>query len=391
MLHIMVHRNRLPVRLIALGLLLLTGYAGAAAQVPTSSLSAFIDSEAEARNLSGTILVERRGEILYRRSFGMADRAFDVPTTDDTRYRIASITKLFTAVLVLQLVEEGRIDLERPIRQWLPGFPGEGGGRITVHHLLNHSSGLAQYDRVASLEQALTEGLAPYQRPMSADQLLRQCCSGALARPPGSAFDYNNADYLLLGRLIEHVTGLSYEQALAQRIVDPLGLRDTGMAHQDRIISRLAPTYFWRDDRQALMNDLPVYFQNWDAAGGMYSTAEDLRRFAAALFGGRVLRPETLARMLSPGLDDYGYGLWSYDFEQGGHRHRVAKRPGSIMGANTVLYRLVDQPATVVILANTNRADLDALAQAIGARLAESNPPASLSVDAERAGAPMTR
>jgi CubicO group peptidase (beta-lactamase class C family) len=110
---------------------------------------------------------------------------------------------------------------------------------------------------------------------------------------------------------------------------------------------------------------MPVYYENWWAAAGMYSSADDLRRFADALFGGRLLKPATLERMLRPGLDDYGYGLWSYRVVRGGHSHRVAKRPGRIMGANAVLYRLLDRPATIVLVANSNRTDLDILAQHI--------------------------
>ena len=97
----------------------------------------------------------------------------------------------------------------------------------------------------------------------------------------------------------------------------------------------------------------------------MYSTAGDLARFADALFGGRLLRPDMLDRMLAPGLDDYGYGLWSYSFTRGGRSWRVAKRPGRIMGANAVLYRLLDTDANIILLANTNRADLDVFAQRI--------------------------
>ena len=339
-----------------------------------TALEAAIGQYAAEQDFSGTILVERSGATLYRRSFGLADRAFEVPATDDTRYRIASITKLFTAVLVLQLVDEGKLDLDRPIGAYLPDFPGEGADRINLHHLLNHTSGIVQYDRVATLEQALSEGVEPYQRPQTAAQLLQRCCSGPLARDPGTAFDYNNADYILLGRIIEQVTGMTFEEALTARILRPLGLGDTGIARQDAIIARLAPTYYRRPHDGGLMNDLPTYYQNSDAAGGMYSTAPDVLAFARALFGGRLLRPATLERMLVPGLDDYGYGLWSYAFERNGRRHRVAKRPGSIMGANTVLYRLLYEDATIVILANTNHTDLDVFAQRIGDLLVGAGP-----------------
>jgi D-alanyl-D-alanine carboxypeptidase len=359
-------RNRWPLLLL---LLLITAFGAAPAPAAPASLAAAIDRYAAAHDFSGTILVGREGRILYGRSFGLADRAFAVPARGDTRYRIASVTKLFTAALVLQLVDEGKIDLAAPVARYLPDYPGEGGDRIAIRQLLNHTSGLAQYDRIASLDQALTEGIEQYQRPRTAAALLKRCCSGPLAHPPGTVFDYNNADYLLLGRIVERIAGRPFEQVLEERILRPLGLRDTAMARQARIVPRLAPTYYWRGPAQGWMNDLPVYFENWDSAGGMYSTAADLLHFADALFGGRLVSAGALAAMLRPGLDDYGLGLWSYSFTAGGRAHRVAKRPGSIMGANAQLYRLIDERTTVVILANTNRADLDDFVQKIGLRL----------------------
>jgi len=368
----MLHR-RTPGKLlpVLLGLFLLVGCVHGNRTRGTSDFAGFVSAYAQEHHFSGTVLVAQRGCTLFRGSFGLAERAFAVPAEDSTRYRVASITKLFTSVLVLQLVDEGRMALDAPVSTYLPDYPGQGADRITIHHLLNHTSGLAQYDRVASLEEALESGVEQYQRPMTAAQLLDRCCSGAPAREPGSGFDYNNADYILLGRILERVAGMSYEALLNERILTPLGLADTGIAYQDLVLPRLAPTYYWRAEMNALINDLPMYYQNSDAAGAMYSTAADLRTFADALFGGRLLRRETLERMLTPGLDDYGYGLWSYSFTRGGVRHRVAKRPGSIMGANAVLYRLIDRDATIVLLANTNRADLDEFAQRIGERLVD--------------------
>jgi len=354
-------------RVLACAVLLLLGLAAPAAARPAPSpLGATVNGFAREHDFSGTILVRERGYTLYSRAFGLADRANAVPAAMNTRYRIASITKLFTAVLILQLAQEGRLDLNAPLRAALPDYPGEGAERVTVRQLLNHTSGIAQWDRVGSYQEAFRDGIEYYQRPLSAEALLARCCSGPLAREPGQAFDYNNADYVVLGRIVERLTGKPFEDALAERILRPLGLDDTGMARWDRIVERLAPTYFWRDDTRALVAEMPFYWENSYAAGGMYSTAADLALFADALYGGdRLLRPDLRQQLLTPGLDDYGYGLWSYSFTRGGRTWRVAKRPGSIMGANAVLYRLLDRNATIVILANTNRTDLDVFAQRI--------------------------
>jgi CubicO group peptidase (beta-lactamase class C family) len=360
-------QERAMIRVLAWTALLLLALGDPAAAQPAAlPLGATINTFARDHDFSGTILVRERGYPLYSRSFGLADRAFAVPAAANTRYRIASITKLFTSVLILQLAQEGRLDLNAPLRAALPDYPGQGADRVTVRQLLNHTSGIAQWDRVASYQEGFRDGVEYYQRPLGAEALLARCCSGPLAREPGRTFDYNNADYFVLGRIVERLTGKSFEAALAERILHPLGLDDTGMAHWDRIVERLAPTYFWRDDTRALVAEMPIYWENGYAAGGMYSTAADLAAFADALYGGdRLLRPDMRQQLLTPGLDDYGYGLWSYSFSAGGRTWRVAKRPGSIMGANAVLYRLLDRNITIVILANTNRADLDVFAQRI--------------------------
>ena len=233
--------NKLTPALIAL----LTACAHSASLTPgTDPFAAAIEKYADAKHFSGTILVADGDRVSYRKSFGLADRAFEIPATDDTRYRIASITKLFTAALVLQLADEGRLDLHKPISAYLPEFPGKGSAEIATHHLLNHTSGLEQFDRIAGLEEALTKGVGQYQRPQTSTELLRYCCSGDLRFAPGSKFDYNNADYIVLGRIIEKVTGKTYEAALRERILVPLRLENTGIAKQDSIIPRLAPTYY---------------------------------------------------------------------------------------------------------------------------------------------------
>jgi D-alanyl-D-alanine carboxypeptidase len=346
-------------------LLLAAGPDPSLARAQRPPLGPAIGALARDSGLSGTILVAEHGRTLYRGSFGLADRAFAVPAAAATRFKVASITKLFTATLILQLHDQGKLELEAGAEAYLPELRGAPAGAVTVHQLLNHTSGLAQWDSVGSYQEAFARGVDRYQRPLAAADLIRLCCLGPLAAAPGARFDYNNADYFLLGRIVERLTGGSYEAALSERLLRPLGMADTGMLHWDAIVERLAPTYFHRDDTGALIRDMPVYYENWYAAAGMYSTAADLRLFADALFGGKLLEPATLARLLRPGLDDYGYGLWSYEVERGGRRHRVAKRPGRSMGANAVLYRLLDRGTTIVILANSNRADLDRFAQRI--------------------------
>jgi D-alanyl-D-alanine carboxypeptidase len=353
-----------PVLLLFLWLLS-TPVALAAPAVP----EAFIESYAKQHQLSGTILIQRGGKVEYTRSFGLASIELQVPNTDHTKYKIASITKAFTATLILQLRDAGRLDLRAPIQRYLPSYRGPGAHKVTVHQLLNHTSGLDNIDKVKSAEDAIKHGLPVYQTPYTSDELIARFCSGPLVHAPGTVFDYNNADYLVLGKIIEQLHGKPYAQVLQERILDPLRLTSTGMVAQHAIIASLAETYFVREDLKHLVPDLPVYPENWYAAGAMYSTVNDLRPFANALVGARLTTRASLELLIKPGLDDYGYGVWSYETKVGARKYRVVKRPGRIMGAQGQLYHVMAPDITIIILSNTGSADLDELVAEIGKKL----------------------
>lgn len=339
-----------------------------AAAAHSSELDGFIQTYAKQHGFSGSIRIQRADAPEYARSFGLANIEFDVPNRADTKYKIASITKLFTAALILRLRDRGKLDLDRPIRAYLPDYAGGGDDKIHVHQLLNHTSGLPNFDRVADAASAIRDGLPNYQRPYTSDQLLAKFCSGHPLHAPGTTFDYNNADYVVLGKIVERLYGQPYERALKEQILDPLQMKDSGFLRQSDVIRRLADTYFHRDDLEATSPDLPVYPENWYAAGALYSTTADLAKFARALFGGELLRPDSLERMFKPGLDDYGYGLWSYETRLGGIKRRVVKRPGRIMGAQAQLFHVFDPDLTIILLANTDSADLDEFVAEIAKR-----------------------
>jgi D-alanyl-D-alanine carboxypeptidase len=335
----------------------------------TRGAERFITSYAEKNNFSGSILIQKNGRTTYARSFGFSNLRFNVPNTNQTKYKVASITKLFTAVLILQLQEQGRIDLNSTIKTYLPDYSGAGSDKVTVNQLLTHTSGIENFDKVKTAKEAIEGGLPVYQTPYSSDELVRKFCSGPLVNIPGKVFDYNNADYIILGKIIERLYGDTYEGVLTKRILRPLKLTNTGMLHQSDIVPGLADTYFFRDDLKRLANDLPVYPENWYAAGAMYSTPNDLLKFSDALFSKRFLKPETLALMLKPGLDDYGYGVWVYRMKIGNNRPTIVKRPGAIMGAQSMLFHVLDQDVTIIILSNTNAVSLDDFAADISKRI----------------------
>lgn len=327
----------------------------------------YIAEYARQHDFHGTIAIARQGKVVYARSFGLANLAFKVPSTLETRYKIASITKLFTAALILQLRDRGKLDLQKPIKTYLPGYTGPAGDEVTLHQLLDHTSGIDNIDKVKTAAEALSNGIPVYQTPYTSDQLLAKFCSGPLVHRPGSAFDYNNADYIILGKIIEQRYGKPYEQVLNEQILAPLHLASTGLLHQRDVIANLADTYFL-DDHKQLIPDLPVYPENWFAAGAMYSTVTDLASFATALFGNQLISAGSLALLIKPGLDDYGYGTWTYDTTIQGRKYHIVKRPGAIMGAQGQLYHVMAPDLTVIILSNVGNNDLDEFVAQIGKR-----------------------
>lgn len=330
----------------------------------------FIDEYARLHDFSGTIMVQDKTLIGYAKSFGYGNRQFKALNTVHTKYKIASITKAFTAALILRLHEQGKISLDQTIRTYLPNYAGPAADKVTIKQLLNHTSGMPNIDRrITSVDSAIKNGIPHYQTPLTTDQLIGMYCSEKLVNEPGKVFDYNNADYILLGKIIERLYGQEYEQVLKNEILQPLGLQDSGVLHQHDIIGNLADTYFFRGDLKRFVNDLPVYIENWYAAGAMYSTASDVLKFSNSLFGLKIVGRESLSQMLEPGLEDYGYGVWVYNATINGKKRTVVKRPGRIMGAQSMLFHLMNEKITIVLLSNTDSTDLDEFAAAIAKRV----------------------
>jgi CubicO group peptidase (beta-lactamase class C family) len=171
-----------------------------------------------------------------------------------------------------------------------------------------------------------------------------------------------------LGKIIERIYNKTYDQVVVENILQPLQMNSTGLVYQENIIENLADTYFFKDDLNGLVPDLPVYLENWYAAGSMYSTVNDIRKFSNALFGLKLLKQESLNKMFVSGLDEYGYGIWVYeDYEINKKMYKIIKRPGQIMGAQAMLFHILGEGSTIIILSNTGTTSLDNFA----AKLAE--------------------
>jgi D-alanyl-D-alanine carboxypeptidase len=341
----------------------------AVAQSPTRAVK-YIDSFAIAKNFNGTVLIARKGKPVFTKSYGLANQQFKVQNTPDTRYKVASITKAFTSVLILQLYEQGKIDLNKTINTYLPDYKGEGATKVTIEQLLNMTSGIANIDDGVTLESALKNGIPHYTLPRTTDDMLNLFSSGKLKTEPGKTFDYNNADYIILGKIIEKVAGKSYDENLHANILQPLQMSNSGIVYQQQIINKLADTYYMSPTTNALVNDLPVYMENWYASGAMYSTVADILKFSNALFGKKLLKQSTLNKMFVSGSGEYGYGVWVYkDYDIHKKMYTIIKRPGSIMGAQTMLFHILEDNSTIIILSNAGTVNMDSFAAKVAERV----------------------
>ena len=308
-------------------------------------VSAFHD----AGQFNGSVLVAENGEVIYETGVGWANIEWEIPNAPDTKHRIGSVTKQFTSALVLQLVEAGEIELDAPIATYLPGYPEPQGTKVTVHQLLNHTSGIPSYTGLPEFGDEMMR------EPFTPDELIEVVWAMPLEFEPGSDWSYNNSGYFILGRIIENVTGEEYDDVLEERLLSPLGLEDTGYDHHDEIQPREASGYEYTlagyEHAPYLDSSLPY------AAGMMYSTVRDLYRWDRALYDGATPfeRTETKELWYTPGLMDYAYG-WSVRDEQIGEEGptiRVIEHGGGINGFSTAFIRYPDQQNMVAVIDNT--------------------------------------
>jgi len=257
------------------------------AQSLQSRMDGLINEYVAHRNFMGSVLVADGGGVVFAKAYGLADVEKNIPNTPETRFMIGSITKQFTAMLVTQLAEEGKLKFENTISDFLPNFPREIGERITVEMLLNHTSGLI-----------LPEGIEKYYNASTKEEFLKvylkQLSEEGLRFEPGKGYGYSNAGYHVLGHIIEKVTGKTYEAVLDEQILKPLGMSNTGCNKKGLVLENRARSYCRLPDRYVTWNNEQshdpevVYF----GAGVMYSTVGDLFKFSKALSSNALLSPE---------------------------------------------------------------------------------------------------
>lgn len=251
----------------------------------SSRIDALVNEYVVGRQFMGSVLVADKGKVVFAKGYGLANVEQNIPNTPETKFMIGSITKQFTAMMVTQLIEKGKLKLDNKISDFLPDFPRDTGERITVEMLLCHSSGLI-----------LPEGIERYyyatRKEEFLQEYLKQLSEEGLRFEPGTGYGYSNAGYFILGMIIEKMTGKSYEDVLTEQILKPLGMTQTGCDRKGLVIKNRATSYAKLRDRYITWNEET---NSYDPAaihfgcGNMYSTVGDLFKFSKALATNRLL------------------------------------------------------------------------------------------------------
>jgi D-alanyl-D-alanine carboxypeptidase len=372
-----------------LGIILLSGSEPAPAQPATESAlaakaEALIAPVVEADQFSGAVLVARNGVPVFKRAFGLANREWGTPNTPDTKFRIGSITKQFTATGILQLVEAGKLSVDDPVSKYYPDAP-PGWNSITIRHLLTHTSGIPSFTGIPHF----FEGQARLDR--TPEEIIKLTQDKPLEFAPGSKYSYDNTGYVILGYIIERLSGERYADYVQHHIFDPLGMKSSGYDVSETIIPKRAAGY--SRDKDQYINARFISMTEPYAAGALYATVGDMLAWDQALYTTKILTPASLQAMFTDYGHGYGFG-WVIGTQYG---HRRVLHAGGVNGFITRFDRYPEDNLTVLVFSNEDSAaaleariadSLAAIYLAIPLRTAEGEALLRRTIEALRSGAP---
>ncbi|MGA9291696.1 MAG: serine hydrolase [Ignavibacteriaceae bacterium] len=332
-------------------------------QTKADKIEALLNQYYNFQEFNGAVLVAEDGKVIYKNGFGMANMEWNIQNTPDTKFRLGSLTKQFTSMLIMQLVEDGKLKLDVPITTYIPDYPKDKGEKITIHNLLTHTSGIPNYTDQASFREIMRDPVTPI-------DLIKTFWDLPLDFEPGSKFKYSNSGYIVLGYIIEKVTGKTYEEILKEKIFEPLGMKNSGYDHSSDIIFKRASGYnkSGTDFFNAAYIDMSVPF----SAGSIYSTVEDLYLWDQALYTSKLLSEkymkEIFTSYIKPGFaDGYGYGweLSKKHFDNIKDSLNIVYHGGAINGFNSIIERITNDKDLIVLLNNTGGTKLNEMSDKI--------------------------
>ncbi len=306
-------------------------------------VSQYMQAQADVNHFSGAVLIMKQNKVLLRQAYGFADQELNVPNTVETKFRIGSITKQFTAACILQLVEAGKLSLDDKLSKFFPGYPK--GDSVTIHMLLDHTSGIANYTDIPGFDKVA-------RLSWSKDSMIDFFKDKPYKFSPGTKFSYTNSGFFLLGCIIEKVSGQTYNDYLREHILDKSGMTNTGVDKLDSILPFRAKGYSKKDDHYVNAEFISM---EWPfSAGVLYSTLDDMYKWDQALHGVSILSDASKKKMFTPNLGHYGCGIIIDSFEN----HLRIWHNGGIPGFLSHFTRFPDDNMCTVLLSN-NESNVD--------------------------------
>ncbi len=323
-------------RAIVIALSSLIGLSSMAQTIP-EKLDTLIAAYQKAGSFNGSVLVAQKGVIILQKGVGYKNKAAKTENDANTIFQIGSITKQFTSAIILQLQEKNKLSVQDKLSKYIPAYPH--GDSISIFNLLTHTSGVYNYTENGTFMSQHTT------TPIARDSLLALFSNHPLGFPPGEKFSYSNSGYILLGMIIEKVTGKSYFRVVREQIFQPLQMQHSGFDFAGLKSADKATGYSSKEmDRPAAIVDSSVSF----AAGALYTTAGDLYKWDRALYGSRVVSQASLEMAFTPFKSKYGYG-WATDSAYG---EKVVEHGGSITGFTSNIMRIPASETCIILLDN---------------------------------------
>jgi len=294
---------------------------------------------------SGVILVAKDNEVIEKRAYNLASREYTISNEIDTKFNIASITKMFTAVAILQLYQKGKIKLHQPIGKYLPDYPNSIiGSTVTIHQLLTHTSGIGQYyANFLPTNKLNYQEVADYLPLFAQDTLLSK---------PGTQYNYSGSGFVVLALIIEAITEETYYDYLSKNIFEPTQMSNTLALEIDEIVSNKATGYTHFPKEEKTLKTNTFYLSKADGAGWYYSTVDDLYKFSKALRAYKLLNKSTTNLMFTPMVKGYntnlGYGI-DLDLR---YNQTIQGHSGGWYGVRGELMDFTKDNYTIVILSN---------------------------------------
>lgn len=328
------------------------------AQQVAAKVDEYMNAAVKADGFTGSILVARDGATLASKGYGLANIELNVPNTPQTVFRLASLTKQFTALAIMALQERGKLSTGDSVCKYLDACPAAW-QPITIRHLLTHTSGIPNYTSFPDFAKTSMS-------PATHESFIGRVKDRPLDFAPGEKFNYNNTGYYLLGVVVERAAGKSYEDFLRENIFTPLGMKNTGFDSPERIIKNRAAGYEGQGER--IHNASYIDMSNGYAAGFIVSTTEDLLLWDKALYTEKLVSRKSLDEMFTPFKDlapgkNYAYAWW---LEKQSDRQAIS-HSGHINGFATYIMRYPSERVTVIVLSNNRGVPSERIAKDLSA------------------------